>query len=345
MRTVGCASASPTSRAACPGADTTLQDFAGASCTSSYASLPASQASGETARGGDRDRLEQTPPRCHPLDLGVVLSSPPGSVRSAKAPSSAGRSSIVLGLHPAPSAADLCGSASARSLRSEHSRSPGPDVSAGGVKRALFQAASRSGSGPRRFGPGSAPKRCPGLGAPTRRVPSSGSRASFGGACGGGRASLGGGGRSSLGGAPGGHRLSLGAAPAHGQLYRSPRTAGDLDEGLSAALQQSLAEAPRPPSQGTSAAFCAPRRGSTSPSAPTLQAAAIEVKAADSCRRTGIRPRRPPSPRIKGLVDKFEGGPRFDFGTAAPAAKGRAPAPVAFFGCASPLREASRRVA
>lgn len=146
MRTVGCASASPTSRAACPGADTTLQDFAGASCTSSYASLPASQASGETARGGDRDRLEQTPPRCHPLDLGVVLSSPPGSVRSAKAPSSAGRSSIVLGLHPAPSAADLCGSASARSLRSEHSRSPGPDVS-GGVKRALFQAASRSGLG------------------------------------------------------------------------------------------------------------------------------------------------------------------------------------------------------
>lgn len=309
MRTAGCASASPTSRAAYPGADATLQDFAGTSITSSYASLPASTANGEG------DRLERTPPRCHPLDLGVVLGSPTGSVRSFKAPSSAGRSSTVLGLQPALDAAALCGSASARSLRSERSsRSPGLDASAGGVKRALFgapaPAASRSGSGPRRFGPGSLPtRRCPGLGAPTRRVSSSGSRAGLGGACGGGRASLGGGGRASLGGL-GGHRLSLGGALAHGQLYRSPRTGGDLgDEGLSAALQQSLAEAPRPPSQATSATFCAPRRGSTSPAAPSLQAADVEAQRAAPCTRTSMRPR-PPSPRIKGLVDKFEGGPR-----------------------------------
>ncbi|CAK0817450.1 unnamed protein product [Prorocentrum cordatum] len=218
MRTVGCASASPTGRAAYPSAGATLQDFASASCTSSSTSLPsAGLASGE---GASADQLARTPPRCHPLDLGAVLGgSPPGSVRSAKAPSSAGRSSTVLGLHPGPSSAALCGSASARSLRSERSsRSPCPDVSVGGVKRALFQPASRSGSGPRRFGPGSAPKRCPGLGAPMRRVSSSGSRASLGGARGDGRAELGGGGRTSLGGA-GGPRLSVGGgAPTHGQL-------------------------------------------------------------------------------------------------------------------------------
>ncbi|CAK0817448.1 unnamed protein product [Prorocentrum cordatum] len=102
-------------------------------------------------------------------------------------------------------------------------------------------------------------------------------------------------------------------------------------------VERGPAAARRPPSQATPATFCGSRRASASPPAPAFQAAdVVEARAAAPCTRSGMRPR-PPSPRIKGLVDKFEGGPRFG------AAAGRAPAPVAFLGCASPLREASRR--